>query len=72
MNRFWSFIVGFLSSFVLITSTDFDTYGGGLIKLIPYIGPAVLGGLIFSVLIDLGKEIDKIKDDINKLKEHND
>ena len=63
------FFLGFVSSMIIITLTDINTIGHGLQPLVKYIGPSVLGGIIYYIINSLRERIEYLE---NKLKDNED
>ena len=65
---FLHLIIGTLLSLVLITATDKNTFGKGFEPMIPYIGTAILGGILISNIRYHDDKINELENEINKLK----
>ena len=65
MGRFFTFLIGFATSMFIITCTDFKTWDA--CDFVPYIGPSLLGALIYLRLYIADDKIEKLENRIKEL-----
>ena len=59
-----NFVFGFSTSFIIMTCTGVNIHT--VADLLPYVGPSILGGLIFLLFIYLDERLEKIEKVLDK------